>query len=110
MENVPRILIIAHDQNLRETLQNLLALEGCQLQFMEPSQPIFSVFEQISPDAILLDTGIPDSFKQCQALKAHPRWRSIPIILLIPSNNEEYWEHPLFRHIGNPCCADLSMK
>lgn len=92
MESVPRLLIVVHDQHLRAILHALLALEGYQLQFMQPGQPIGSVVDQTSPDVILLDTAPPDSFEQCRALKAHPCWRSIPVILFVPSDNEAFWE------------------
>jgi CheY-like chemotaxis protein len=63
----------------------LLAREKCNLAFASGGEEALAKVEETSPDVILLDIMMPDidGFEVCRRLKAHPKWRHIPIILLL---------------------------
>ena len=86
-----KICIVDDDRIARETSAALLHSEGYDLTFAESGQILLEGLPTIQPDVILLDVMMPgmDGFEVCQALKADPGWRRIPIILVTALDSRE---------------------
>jgi len=85
MNDSKRILIVDDDDDIRDVVQvSLEEFGGWQTVTAASGQEGLQIAIRETFDAILLDLSMPemDGFKLCEALKADPLTRSIPVIIL----------------------------
>lgn len=94
MSTKATILIVDDEQSARDVLRGFLATEPYNLLFASHAAEMFSVLEAVAPDVILLDVMLPDvdGFDVCSQVKADPRWKHIPIILVTALEGEKNFE------------------
>lgn len=84
------ILVADDDLPGRELLSAVLSGEGCQVVCAASGQHALDQIGRKSIDLALLDVVMPrpTGFEVCQAIKAHPETRLVPVILLTGLNSE----------------------
>jgi CheY-like chemotaxis protein len=80
----PTILIVDDEAIARDILEGHLAGEGYNLITVSSGWQALQYLEQNQVDLVVLDIMMPhmDGFAVCERIKANPRWRKIPIILI----------------------------
>jgi CheY-like chemotaxis protein len=78
------ILIVDDEYTIAETLSEILAYEGFETRASPNGQLGLEALEAKRPALVLLDYMMPvmDGMKMLQAMKADPRWATIPVILM----------------------------
>jgi two-component system alkaline phosphatase synthesis response regulator PhoP len=81
---VKTILIVEDEQAIAEMLAAILAEVDYRVVLAGDGQEALSRLETTSPDLILSDIMMPimDGRTLCRRLRAHPTYRSIPIVLM----------------------------
>lgn len=79
-----RILVIEDEDNVRETLDLILANAGFSVRTSATGIDIFNIIEQFHPDVILLDVMLDeiDGRDICKAIKQNPATNQIPVVML----------------------------
>ena len=80
------------DDNDANLLLGKSALEGVYETYaMASAQRMFKLLEKIEADLILLDVDMPDmdGFQAMEQLKAHEKYKSIPVIFLTGKDDPE---------------------
>jgi CheY-like chemotaxis protein len=54
-----KILVVDDDENIREVLSDLLLLEGHEILLAEDGEQALLIFEEILPDVVITDLGMP---------------------------------------------------
>ena len=82
--NPAKILIVDDTPANLSLVLDALANAGHELVVAESGRSALSLLEHTTPDLILLDVVMPefDGFATCQRIKAHPTWRSIPVLFM----------------------------
>lgn len=77
----PKLLIIDDDAHLRESLAEVLELEGFECHQAGAAEPGLALAAKVNPDVVIMDIQLPDSsgFQICQEL----RKRSKTVILIM---------------------------
>jgi CheY-like chemotaxis protein len=83
------ILLADDNEANRELLSDLLSPEGYQIVYAADGQQALDRVASDSVDLALLDVVMPfrTGFQVCQAMKAKPETRLIPVVLLTSLNN-----------------------
>jgi len=78
------ILLVDDDPTAHATIEALLAKDDAALIRALGADEAFAHLSRTSVDLILCDVMMPgvDGFEVCRRIKAHPTWRSIPVILV----------------------------
>src|ERR1700677_2535971 len=81
-EQVPRVLVIDDELNIRELVQMALKFHGCAVTTGATGGDAIRLAETDQPDLIILDVMLPDidGFEVCRRLRA--RGNEVPIIFL----------------------------
>ena len=68
---LPKLLIIDDDAHLRESLAEVLELDGFECHQAGAAQPGIDMAKKIDPDIVIMDIQLPDSsgFQICQELR-----------------------------------------
>ena len=71
MAKLPKLLIIDDDAHLRESLAEVLELDGFECHQAGAAQPGIDAAAKINPDVVIMDIQLPDSsgFQICQELR-----------------------------------------
>jgi two-component system, OmpR family, response regulator len=71
MSKLPKLLIIDDDAHLRESLAEVLELDGFECHQAGDAKHGISAAQQVDPDAVIMDIQLPDSsgFQICQELR-----------------------------------------
>ena len=79
-----RILVVEDDEDSRRILRDLLASGDYQMLEAEDGKQGIAVAEAQRPDLILMDIQLPlvDGYEATRHIKANPKLRSIPIIVV----------------------------
>ena len=79
-----RVLVVDDDPDAVDLLTQILQDEGYQVKGAYSGEEALRVLNATSQDIILLDLLMPemDGFEVIQRVKANPRWRDIPIIVV----------------------------
>ena len=91
MNETPRILIVDDEPSARQTMEMLLLKEGYEMVLAEDGPEALMELDEEAVDVILLDVMMPgmDGFELCRRLKANPRWRPIPVILVTALDSKQ---------------------
>ena len=78
------VLVVDDDRSTRSALRHALHLSGFRVEEAGDGTEALSWLEQHSADAILMDALMPvmDGFAACHALKQHPQWKDIPVLMI----------------------------
>ena len=71
MSKIPKLLIIDDDAHLRESLAEVLELDGFECHQAGAAKEGIAAASKIDPDAVIMDIQLPDSsgFQICQELR-----------------------------------------
>ncbi len=85
-----RILVVDDAEGVRKLLRSSLAREGFATRFAGSGEEGLEAVRRESPDLIVLDLMLPamDGLEVCRRLKADPRTRAIPVIMLTGRGEE----------------------
>lgn len=81
----PRVTVIEDDENIAGLLELMLRLHGFAPSVVRDGKAALElVREAPPPDAVVLDHLLPycDGLAVAAAIRAEPRWRGVPILLL----------------------------
>ena len=72
------------DPVVLELLESALGAAGHHLVAVEDPVAFWAALEATAPDLVVLDVQMPDvsGVELCRALRAHPRWRTLPVLFL----------------------------
>jgi CheY-like chemotaxis protein len=78
-----RILIVDDEQDILETLQLILEMEGYLIDTASTGQQALEKMSAVEPDLVLSDVMMPvmNGIELLKRLKAHPQYRAIPVII-----------------------------
>lgn len=83
-EDAPIVLVVDDDRSTRSALRNALQRSGFRVAEAGNGNDALTWLENNDADAVLMDALMPvmDGFDACLALKRHPRWKEIPILMI----------------------------
>jgi DNA-binding response OmpR family regulator len=86
----PRVLIVEDEPNIVLSLEFLLQREGYETSTAVDGEEALALVRQVRPDAVLLDIMLPrrNGYEVCQAIKADPELRAIPVIMVSAKGQE----------------------
>jgi CheY-like chemotaxis protein len=78
------LLVVEDDPAARDLLERTLTAEGWTLIEAENGRVALGLLEQHQPDAVILDLMMPemDGFEFLEVVRADPRWRNLPVIVV----------------------------
>lgn len=78
------ILVVDDNPDNFDTIETLLANQNYQLHYAPGGVQALEYMDSFQPALVLLDVMMPDidGIEVCRRMKAHPRWQSIPIIMV----------------------------
>ncbi len=80
----PRVLIVEDEPHIVLSLEFLLQREGYETTAAADGEEGLALVRRLRPDVVLLDIMMPrrNGYEVCQAIKADPELRRIPVIML----------------------------
>lgn len=84
------ILIAEDERDIRELIAFTLRFAGYEVTMVSNGEEAVQVASQIRPTLILMDVRMPrmDGYQACQALKANPDLKDIPVVFLSAKGQE----------------------
>jgi two-component system response regulator MprA len=78
-----RILLVDDDACLVQIVSMYLTVEGYEVRCASDGDQALRDLEVFEPQLVLLDVMMAglDGIATCRAIKAHPRWRQVPVIM-----------------------------
>jgi len=88
---IPVILIVDDEPDNFDVIEAILANQEYQLHYASCGQEAIASLDLFEPDIILLDVMMPvmDGIEVCQRIRALPKWKSIPIIMVTALTSKE---------------------
>ncbi|PZO60377.1 MAG: hypothetical protein DCF15_02130 [Phormidesmis priestleyi] len=79
-----KIMIVDDDAHYLKQVIQLLHPWDFQITPLANPQRFWSLFNQVTPDLIILDIEMPhiNGFELCQVLRSHAQWQHLPIVFL----------------------------
>lgn len=79
-----RILIVENDQEMEEIFKEIFSGETDHVFFYEETDDVLALIEKHRPNIIILDYNLngANGGELCREIKAHPVFKSIPVLLL----------------------------
>lgn len=86
----PRVLIVEDEPHILLSLEVLLERAGYAAISARDGEEGLRLIRQLRPDVVLLDVMMPkrNGYEICQAVKADPELRAIPVIMLSAKGQE----------------------
>jgi|SRR5262245_11494442 len=86
----PRVMIVEDEPHIVLSLEILLQRAGYETATAADGDESLALIRQLHPDVVVLDIMLPkrNGYEVCQALKADPDLRSIPVIMLSAKGQE----------------------
>src|SRR5574343_398242 len=83
-DDAPLVLVVDDDRSTRSALRHALYRSGFRVEEAGDGSEVLDWLEYNTADAILMDALMPvmNGFDACAALKRHPRWKDIPILMI----------------------------
>ena len=78
------LLVIEDNDSMRESLQDMLQLEGWEVDAVATAKSALSEIGKNPPSLIILDLVMPgmDGFEFLNQLRNNPRWQNIPVLIV----------------------------
>ena len=78
------VFLLVEEANERETLQNILIGQGCEVRIVDMSDDFVSTAEEVLPDLVVLASGaIADRGRElCNRLNSRAATESIPVLFI----------------------------
>lgn len=95
MEAFRRVLVCDDDPDVRSVLTYNLSAEGFDVLAAEDGNQAWSLARNAAPDLVVLDVMMPerDGLDVLASMKAHPRTRGIPVVLLTARTTDaDLWD------------------
>lgn len=85
------ILVIEDDETMRAALKKIFEMDGFNVKMAADGTELSGVLDDVSPDLILLDIGLPwlNGFELAQMLKEHKELKKIPLIFVSGKTSDE---------------------
>ena len=85
------ILVIEDDETMRAALKKIFEMDGFVVRLAADGTELSVALEDVSPDLILLDIGLPwlNGFELAQMLKDHKELKKIPLIFVSGKTSDE---------------------
>ena len=85
----PLVLVVDDGEVNRALVEAFLSDLDCRLQSAEDGQSALAAIERETPDLVLLDVQMPgmDGYEVCRRIKARPRGRLLPVVMLTALDN-----------------------
>jgi putative two-component system response regulator len=85
------VLVVDDGAANRELIDGYLAGIDCEVRFAENGSKALKLVETEPPDLVLLDVQMPgmDGYEVCRRIKAMPRGRLIPVVMITALNNTD---------------------
>lgn len=79
-----KVLVIDDEEDYRLIARDVLSSEGLEVRLAEDGTVGLAALPEFRPDVVLVDWMMPkmDGEQFCRGLRADPRFRSIPVIML----------------------------
>ncbi|MBL8624680.1 MAG: response regulator transcription factor [Myxococcales bacterium] len=79
-----RVVIVDDDPGSRQTAEAMLLPLGLELRILAGGAALLDELASPPADVVVCDVMMPavDGFAVCRAVRAHPQWRYVPVILL----------------------------
>lgn len=90
-DDAPLVLVVDDDRSTRSALRHVLRRSGFRVAEATDGDEALAWLENSSADAILMDALMPvmDGFTACSALKKHPVWQDIPVLMITALEDRE---------------------
>ena len=91
------ILVVEDEIGIARMVQVLLEARGFATLVSHSGEEALHRLEEQSPDLILLDVMMPgmDGYEVCRRIKAEPRWRHVPVVMLTAKDTTRDMVHGL---------------
>ncbi|MDR0776990.1 MAG: EAL domain-containing protein [Azonexus sp.] len=88
-DNAAVVLVVDDDRSTRAALRHALHQSGFRVSEASNGTEALAWLEKHPVDAILMDALMPvmDGFATCHAVKAHPEWQGIPVLMITALND-----------------------
>lgn len=85
------ILLIEDDESMQSVIKRIFDLDGIDLRVAADGTELTNIFDEITPDLILMDIGLPwiNGFELAELIKNHREMKKIPIIFVSGQASEE---------------------
>jgi CheY-like chemotaxis protein len=92
-EGLMKILIVDDEPDFVSAIQMRLEANGYGVSTAEDGQQALQKIQFERPDLVILDIQMPDvdGYEVCQRLKADPKYRDIPILVLTARAQKDGW-------------------
>ncbi|MDX6768395.1 MAG: response regulator [Elusimicrobiota bacterium] len=69
----------------------------CETVALSSGEELEEFLDNVRPELVILDVGLPDrdGFELCAALRAAPRWRTLPVLFLTAQDGDGAYERCL---------------
>lgn len=86
-----RILLVAYLPSRLASIDELLRSQGYELEIATNNDEALRQIEQIAPDLVLVDAGMPemDGYELCQRIHQNPALPVLPVLLLTPDTDTD---------------------
>lgn len=92
LDDRSRIVLVDDDEEFRGILRDWL-LPVYDTVSLASGEALFEELPSLAPDLLILDLALPgpNGFKICRRLRAHPRFRNVPVLFLTGSaRNQDF--------------------
>jgi len=88
---MPKIMVVDDEVEATTLYREVLTMEGFETIIENESSKAMQVANLASPDLFILDLMMPepDGFKLCRMLRANPRYRRTPILIVTALDNTD---------------------
>lgn len=85
------IVVIEDDETMRAALKRIFEQDGFSVRTAADSSELTTVLEEVTPDLILMDVGLPwlNGFELAQMLKEHKDLKKIPLVFVSGKTGDE---------------------
>ena len=79
-----KVMVVEDDEQALAFIAEVLALDGHEAVVVNDSAKVLKIANSTSPEVFLLDLMMPppDGFKLCRMLRAEPRFKHTPILIV----------------------------